>query len=1236
MASNSSRNIIGPNIIQLNLGKHMNASKSLLQGLGSSTICAIQEPFIRNNRIPCCPKSHKQFIPTCSSRPRVALVLPADLARNTMVLGTFSSADCIVVRVKLNRTTNLLLASIYMDIDHSVPVHLVTRICNQADADDIPLIVGTDSNAHHTAWGHRDCNTRGRNLLPCINSNNLVIVNSGSSPTFQGHLGSSCIDLTLVNERALRLVQDWRVDSYHSTSDHNSIMFNLDLEAEEYVVNRSIKRCDWSLFSQLVEQRFKNHPFWFKPVYTQTDLNNRQNFISDILTDCFNTACPIIRGKIKSTAPWWSTALNQEKRQVRKLRRRAHRTNLPDDWGSWKSADKRYTTSINQARNLGWKNFCSDIEGASATARISKILNYNSSDHGELHSIRQSNGELTNSPTDTLTALATELIPADGVLPQGVMTSPDHVLINRSLAPHRLDRAVKQLSKNKAPGPDGIRNNMIISAWPWIKSAVRNIFYNCLILGSSPSAWWENTGVLLAKPNKSDYSNPRAFRIISLTAGFQKLLERLILWDLEQHHNISVRLTNNQHGFRKGASTESAIHNLSRRVEDAVNRGDYALGVFLDIEGAFDNINFNAIIEALQELQVPPTYVRWIHHMISNRYVTISFCGETIRRRVTKGCPQGGVLSPLLWNITLNTLLSRLGADSSFVQAFADDLVILIQGICPNTISGLAQSQLVNIDNWCQTNGLKLSELKTKVVLFTRRRNNTLPVPLKLRGNTINQSNEAVYLGVTFDAKLSWVSHISTKVNKGINMLFACSKAVGKTWGLNPVTSRWIFNLVILPSVTYAAFVWAHVFNTNTGVRNLFDKLQRLAALQITRGLGTTPTANLEIMAGLQPLDLLLQETAVRTALRLKINNRWNSNYHINLKGSFDSHAYYTDKIAQNLPITSSCFLDRVKSSILLDRRYKHVIPPRTDFPDYINQSTGSEFMQVFTDGSKRNGLAGAGYCIFHNSTEIQAASFQLGEHTTVFQGEVFAILQAATWLLSQHSNQVPSGIVIFIDSISAIQALSATSCSSHLVSHTSEVLNNLGITTNILLSWVPGHSDIPGNERADELAREGSSTRPIGPEPFLPFPDAAVNNEINTYFHKKHISRYKKHTYSEKGMIPLLAMLETYKYKLMCQSKHELKQLTWLYSGHSPLRYFQFKIGRESTEFCEYCPTTPETSQHFLCECYGHATTRLNHTGHITMTWKQVSECKPTKILNFIQATGRLNQDRIFQYRSG
>jgi hypothetical protein len=95
---------------------------------------------------------------------------------------------------------------------------------------------------------------------------------------------------------------------------------------------------------------------------------------------------------------------------------------------------------------------------------------------------------------------------------------------------------------------------MIDRAWKWIKDPTRMVFHHSLSLNITPTSWHETTGCILPKPLKSDYTNPRSFRIISLTSSFQKLLERLILWHLEQDLKIPAKLTKNQHQtwFQKG------------------------------------------------------------------------------------------------------------------------------------------------------------------------------------------------------------------------------------------------------------------------------------------------------------------------------------------------------------------------------------------------------------------------------------------------------------------------------------------------------------------------------------------------------------------------------------------------------------------------------------------------------------------------------------------------------------
>jgi len=72
------------------------------------------------------------------------------------------------------------------------------------------------------------------------------------------------------------------------------------------------------------------------------------------------------------------------------------------------------------------------------------------------------------------------------------------------------------------------------------------------------------------------------------------------------------------------------------------------LGAPLDIEGAFDNTSFKTIITAARERGLEEICCRWIEFMLRGRLVHTSLMGSSITAEVIRGCPQGGVLSPLL------------------------------------------------------------------------------------------------------------------------------------------------------------------------------------------------------------------------------------------------------------------------------------------------------------------------------------------------------------------------------------------------------------------------------------------------------------------------------------------------------------------------------------------------------------------------------------------------------------
>ena len=99
---------------------------------------------------------------------------------------------------------------------------------------------------------------------------------------------------------------------------------------------------------------------------------------------------------------------------------------------------------------------------------------------------------------------------------------------------------------------------------------------------------------------KESYNLAKSFRPISLSSFYMKGLERLVFWELERTSLTENPLHPNQHAFRKSKGTDTALSSVVNEIEKGLyNKDTYTLCVFLDIQGAFDNLNVDKAVEAM-------------------------------------------------------------------------------------------------------------------------------------------------------------------------------------------------------------------------------------------------------------------------------------------------------------------------------------------------------------------------------------------------------------------------------------------------------------------------------------------------------------------------------------------------------------------------------------------------------------------------------------------------------------
>ena len=210
-----------------------------------------------------------------------------------------------------------------------------------------------------------------------------------------------------------------------------------------------------------------------------------------------------------------------------------------------------------------------------------------------------------------------------------------------------MEWVIKLFEPYKVPGIDGSS---------YFLGPLTKVFRASIALRHVSQACRASKVVFIPKPGKDGYICAKDFRPISLTYFLLKTLERLFdrlvkTWPLVKHP-----LAASQYAYREGRSTETAVHHLVSRVEKQLETKGYVSVEFLDIEGAFYSSSKIAIEQAVITPEIPRPLVEWTENMLAGRNLIVHHRDVTTEDTPDRGCPQGGVSSPLLWCVMANDL----------------------------------------------------------------------------------------------------------------------------------------------------------------------------------------------------------------------------------------------------------------------------------------------------------------------------------------------------------------------------------------------------------------------------------------------------------------------------------------------------------------------------------------------------------------------------------------------------
>ena len=217
-------------------------------------------------------------------------------------------------------------------------------------------------------------------------------------------------------------------------------------------------------------------------------------------------------------------------------------------------------------------------------------------------------------------------------------------------------------------------------------------------------------------------------------------------------------------------------------------------------------------------------------------------------------------------------------------------------------IKGRAQKALNIASNWAHSQELQFSIKKTEIVLFTNKRKPAFGT-LRSNGHQLEISKKATLLGITLESKLTGKPHITQIARKATVALLQCRQIVGRAWGLNPTSMRWIYTAMIRLIITYACTSWVGGVNKKYLAKKL-SRVQRLACLTISSAFPSTPTGALEMLLNIMPINEFILSEAVKGSYRISRVNFWPAKT-IDLTRKTKSHVDVCNEAKENLPLLS-------------------------------------------------------------------------------------------------------------------------------------------------------------------------------------------------------------------------------------------------------------------------------------------------------------------------------------------
>jgi ribonuclease HI len=489
-----------------------------------------------------------------------------------------------------------------------------------------------------------------------------------------------------------------------------------------------------------------------------------------------------------------------------------------------------------------------------------------------------------------------------------------------------------------------------------------------------------------------------------------------------------------------------------------------------------------------------PSYLcEWTRSCTTNRILAFTFSQQLEDPKpFLSGLPQGSPASPILFLIYANAMLEVQHQPIRELNiSYVDDTSFLQSSLTiPFAIRRLKERSEYHIERGKHL-GLCFSPPKSELLhclpKYSKDKTKDLShhPPLILNNKTIPPSRSIKYLGIHIDELLLFKQHAISAAAKGKSAVSSLLFLRHHDNGISTYIAHHLILTLILPKMLWASPTWwIGADNILSPLATAYDSAARWA----TSLPPSTRISNLLICAYLPPLHVYLDYLSTRLAIRLLFLPARHSLAGIPTRPNCPASAPRTSQLCDLVKHLITGNLEN-RSATPITFSIQSAPPVHTsknDQPHIHHQDWVSSLpigtLLLYTDGSKLDsGQVGCGATTYeitnHRQQHLQCHYCNLGIRCEVFDAELHTIQEGLRPIPTSPAN-ISTNIYICINNQAAIQMLTHNQQNHQYARETltmAEALTNNG--WNLLTVWTPSHTNIPGNEYTDILAKTGAQS---------------------------------------------------------------------------------------------------------------------------------------------------------------